>query len=133
METTNCMVLGVFSMFIPICVFRHRNGSVLHTGSKLCVPYVHAYIPVRWYVWYVCLEARLRNCIYNRLNPPKAPYPPSLVIADIVGMLQVVVPFMLGQVVTEAFGSHRLGGIVVAPQLIEGVEILGGNLILILN
>lgn len=30
---------------------------------------------------------------------------------------------MLGQVIAEAFGGHWLGGIVIAPQLIEGIEI----------
>ena len=101
------------------------------TDSKSCVPYVHAYVPVRWYVRYGCSEVHsvfLYKDLYNGFNAPEAPDPAALVIPDFVVMFQVVFLLMLGKIGAEAFGCHRLGGVVIAPQLIDGIEILGCDL-----
>ena len=86
--------------------------------SKSCVPYVHAYVPVRWYVRYGCMEVHfnfLYKYLYNGFDAPEPPDPAALVVPDVVGMLQVVFLLMLGKIGTEAFGGHRLGGIVITP------------------
>ena len=101
------------------------------TDSKSCVPYVHTYVPVRWYVRYGYSEVRfisLHEDLYNGFNTPEAPNPAALGVPDIIVVLQAVFLLMLGKVRTEAFGSHRLCSVVIAPQLIDGIEILGCDL-----
>ena len=81
------------------------------TDSKSCVPYVHTYVPVRWYVRYGSSEVHsvfLYEDLYDGFNSPEPPDSAALVIPDFVVMLQVVFLLMLGKVRAEAFGSYRL-------------------------
>lgn len=119
---------ALFRLRLPvIMIFAEKQ----RTDSKSCVPYVHAYVPVRWYIRYGCSEVHsvfLYEDLYNGFNAPEAPDSATLVVPDIVGVLQVVFLLMLGKVCAEALGSYRLGGVVIAPQLIDGIKILGSDL-----
>ena len=119
---------ALFRLRLPvIMIFAEKQ----RTDSKSCVPYVHAYVPVRWYIRYGCSEVHsvfLYEDLYNGFNAPEAPDSATLVVPDIVGVIQIVFLLMLGKVCAEALGSYRLGGVVIAPQLIDGIKILGSDL-----
>jgi hypothetical protein len=66
--------------------------------------------------------------LYNGFDAPEPPDPAALVIPDFVVMFQVVFLLMLGKIGAEALGGHRLSGVVITPQLINSIEILGGDL-----
>ena len=96
---------ALFRLRLPvIMIFAEKQ----RTDSKSCVPYVHAYVPVRWYVRYGCFEVHfnfLYKDLYNGFDAPEAPYSAALGVPDIVSVLQIVFLLMLGKVGAEAFGS----------------------------
>ena len=102
-----CSVSPLYRIFrLKLTVIMVFALGKQRTDSKSCVPYVHAYVPVRWYVRYGYSEVRfisLHEDLYNGFNTPEAPDPAALVIPDFVVMLQVVFLLMLGKVRAEAF------------------------------
>ena len=114
-----------FRPFVFYCTrFRLRHPDIMifvekqRTDSKSCVPYVHAYVPVRWYVRYGCSEVHsvfLYEDLHNGFNTPEAPNPAALGVPDIIVVLQIVFLLMLGKIGAEALGGHRLGGVVITP------------------
>ena len=69
----------------------------------------------------------LRTGVDKRFNADKTPHPAATGQVDVVGGFKVIAAVILAQLCAEADGRYAVAGVVLAPLLINVVELLGAD------